>query len=95
MLALSLAAAALSGAAQATANPPRAPDYRMHRAWLCLPTRKTVCSLVTADTGCEPVGDSDESADQAVVPAELVGQLPFQEPYHVEGSGLSDPLAAR
>ena len=58
-------------------------------------TRKTVCSLVTADTGCEPVGDSDESTDQAVVPAELVGQLPFQEPYHVEGSGLSDPLAAR
>jgi hypothetical protein len=57
-------------------------------------TRRTVCSLVTADTGCEPVGDSGESTEQSVVPAELAGQLPFQEPYHVEGSGLSDPLAA-
>jgi len=57
-------------------------------------TRKSVCSLLTADTGCEPVSDGGGSPEEIVVPAELVGQLPFQEPYHVEGSGLNDPLAA-
>jgi len=56
-------------------------------------TRKSVCSLLTADTGCEPVSDGGGSPEEIVVPAELVGTLPFKEPYHVEGSALTDPLA--
>jgi hypothetical protein len=58
------------------------------------PERTAVCSLLTADTGCEPVTDGGGSAEETVVPAELIGTLPFTEPYHVEGTGLTDPLAA-
>jgi hypothetical protein len=58
------------------------------------PQQTAVCSLLTADTGCEPVADGGGSPEESVVPAELVGTLPFTEPYHVEGSGLRDPIAA-
>ncbi len=55
------------------------------------PRRTDVCSLLTADTGCEPAADSG-ATNQLVVPAEMIGQLPFAEPYHVEGMSLPDPI---
>jgi hypothetical protein len=45
------AAVALQGAAPATA-----PDYNMHRAWLCLPTRVTACSRPLATTALNANG---------------------------------------
>jgi hypothetical protein len=68
-----------------------------HRLYLARPDagdpqRIAVCSLLTADTGCEPVSDGGGSPTETVVPAEFIGQLPFTEPYHVEGSGLADPF---
>src|SRR5687768_17372517 len=51
MLSLSLAAAALASAAPATS-----PDYTMHRAWLCLPTRATACSRPLPTTALNPNG---------------------------------------
>ena len=51
MLSLSLAAAAL-----ASQTPATAPDYTMHRAWLCLPTRVTACSKALPTTALNPNG---------------------------------------
>jgi Protein of unknown function (DUF3089) len=56
---LIIAVAALLAAAPAsaqTASASAAPDYSMHRAWLCLPTRKTVCSTPLPTTALNPNG---------------------------------------
>ena len=55
MISTLFAAAAVAGAAQATAAP-SAPDYSMHRAWLCLPTRVTACSRPLPTTALNPNG---------------------------------------
>ena len=55
MISTLFAAAALAGAAQ-TAAAPGAPDYTMHRAWLCLPTRQTACSKPLPTTALNPNG---------------------------------------
>ena len=61
LLALAALAAASPASAQAPVPPraavvPAAPDYRMHRAWLCLPTRKTVCSTPLPTTALNANG---------------------------------------
>ena len=55
MISTLFAAAALAGAAQ-TAAAPGAPDYTMHHAWLCLPTRQTACSKPLPTTALNPNG---------------------------------------
>ncbi|HEX2802750.1 MAG TPA: DUF3089 domain-containing protein [Sphingomicrobium sp.] len=51
------ALAALLDPAPAKASPPPpAIDYSMHRSWLCLPTRKTICSTPLATTALNANG---------------------------------------
>ena len=52
----SVAAAAAAQPAAAQAPPAQAPDYSMHKSWLCLPTRKTACSTPLPTTALNPNG---------------------------------------
>lgn len=56
LLALAAASPAVAQAPAPASVAPAAPDYSMHRAWLCLPTRKTVCSTPVPTTALNPNG---------------------------------------